>query len=381
MRILVVGCRWFLDDQDVSSRDFLWLMKRAGGNTGNMFIGEAVKRHLERLLPDVEKIRFLGRWEMFHDADITPEWLDERFDAVVMAAANILDGITDYGYLAKFLEQTHLPFLILGIGAQGEDTSARISVPRGTQRLLKLAAERSRGIGVRGPFTADVVRRLGIHNIEVTGCPTMYMRSGEDARINVPAAGDISRAALHMMRDRQEYPLHQTLKTVQRQMLADCVARGFDYVVQTNFSEAWTAFHKKIEKRHLDNITAYLGPEKIPARDLEDFLLNRTHIFFRYGDWKRYMETRQFAFGARFHGNMMALMCGVPALWVTHDTRTRELCDLLHLPHVEPDEIEREGYRFDRMVEKADYSLFNKSYGEQCARFDTFFMKNFDTRP
>lgn len=45
-------------------------------------------------------------------------------------------------------------------------------------------------------------------------------------------------------------------------------------------------------------------------------------------------ENISFAFGTRFHGNMVAMHNGIPALWVTHDSRTKELTDFLHLPSI-----------------------------------------------
>jgi polysaccharide pyruvyl transferase WcaK-like protein len=52
------------------------------------------------------------------------------------------------------------------------------------------------------------------------------------------------------------------------------------------------------------------------------------------GEWISAMGDLNFSFGARLHGNIVAMQCGVPALVVVHDERTRELAECLALPHV-----------------------------------------------
>ena len=41
-------------------------------------------------------------------------------------------------------------------------------------RLLKVISDHSRKIAVRGPFTAEACAKLGIKNVEVIGCQSMF---------------------------------------------------------------------------------------------------------------------------------------------------------------------------------------------------------------
>ena len=64
-----------------------------------------------------------------------------------------------------------------------------------------------------------------------------------------------------------------------------------------------------------------------------DYDDNYSKVYFNLNDWAELYskENISFAFGTRFHGNMVAMHNGIPALWVTHDSRTKEL-KLLIIP-------------------------------------------------
>ena len=73
-----------------------------------------------------------------------PREVNERFDLIAIPAANFIYEHFDFGYLADFIERTHLPCLMVGIGAQSSDmTSFDLNIPQGTKRLLKIVSDRS----------------------------------------------------------------------------------------------------------------------------------------------------------------------------------------------------------------------------------------------
>ncbi|MBP5581993.1 MAG: hypothetical protein J6X85_09460, partial [Ruminococcus sp.] len=101
------------------------------------------------------------------------------------------------------------------------------------------------------------------------------------------------------------------------------------------------------------------------------------HIFFDMDKWNEYMKEQDFTFsyGSRFHGNMSALLNGIPALWITHDSRTVELVDTLKLPHITLDEFSRVK-SMDELIEKCDYTGFYKAYGKLCGEYRLFLEEN-----
>jgi hypothetical protein len=51
--------------------------------------------------------------------------------------------------------------------------------------------------------------------------------------------------------------------------------------------------------------------------------------------WFANMKHFDFVTGSRFHGCLIALLAGVPAQMFSHDARTREMCELMSIPHVD----------------------------------------------
>lgn len=86
-------------------------------------------------------------------------------------------------------------------------------------------------------------------------------------------------------------------------------------------------------------------------------------------------EDFTFSFGSRFHGNMSALRNGIPALWVTHDSRTSELVQTLKLPHITLSEF-NEINNMKKLVEYCDYTEFYKAYKGLSAEYVKFLDEN-----
>jgi hypothetical protein len=57
-------------------------------------------------------------------------------------------------------------------------------------------------------------------------------------------------------------------------------------------------------------------------------------VFFDVASWMSYYRRFDFVIGMRIHGVMLALQAGVPAVCIAHDSRTRELCEFMGVPHV-----------------------------------------------
>ena len=92
-----------------------------------------------------------------------------------------------------------------------------------------------------------------------------------------------------------------------------------------------------------------------------DYLRSHFYKFYNVPNWLAHMKSHyDFCFGTRFHGNMAAFMAGVPALWLSHDMRTQELCEHLGLPYI----------AHSRLKEFATVS----DLAAQC-NFDTFWAR------
>ena len=106
--------------------------------------------------------------------------------------------------------------------------------------------------------------------------------------------------------------------------------------------------------------------------------IDNKNIFFDYDSWSHFMRQNDFtfAFGTRFHGNMMALNHGISTLYLVHDWRTRELVEYLKLPHLELNGTFQKIKYPEELMEYCDYTEVYKNYGVLYKRYCEFIEKN-----
>lgn len=113
------------------------------------------------------------------------------------------------------------------------------------------------------------------------------------------------------------------------------------------------------------------------SEKLKSYMMRHAHMFFDLDEWKKYLKDNgfSFSFGMRFHGNMIAYLCGIPALWITHDSRTRELTATLKLPHIDLEEYKNTKYK-EELLERCDYTETYKNYDRMINEYIAFLEEN-----
>ncbi len=71
----------------------------------------------------------------------------------------------------------------------------------GSKRFWQIVGDRCASIGVRGAFSAETLRRNGIGNVEVVGCPSIFRTRNRDLAIRVPDQRDIRKVAFSLRRE------------------------------------------------------------------------------------------------------------------------------------------------------------------------------------
>ena len=186
------------------------------------------------------------------------------------------------------------------------------------------------------------------------------------------AAPDLSRSVVNFTYHSQEMPL-----------LLEAMAAGATYIGQSS--------HFEYDLTRLPPISnlAELPPElavlmtpglrnvlsdgRLALKEFHDWLRRRFFQFYTMDAWfEKLGQGFDFSMGTRFHGNMTAMLAGVPALWLVHDNRTQEFCTHLGLPHA-PLKAMQDGKGFARLVEEHyDTSAFNRLYPQNYARFHAY---------
>lgn len=342
-------------------------------NTGNFLHGYAA-RHIIGAYSDI------GTGEL-GDADIERIRANCTHLAVVVATTIAVnrESRSKHDHLASIIERLGLPVVVFGLGAQASlsQTVKEAVVAPSTLHLLRVLSEHSPTIAVRGEFTADLCQHLGIRNVEVIGCQSCFMSCRPDFRFPaLTGVPDLARSIVNFTKPSQELPL-----------LKAAMAAGATTIGQSSHFEYDLKSHPPVDSveglpettRAL--ITAgmerLLRDRRLSLPEYQDWIKARFHQFYKMEDWFAFLaEGFDFTIGTRFHGNMASVQAGIPALWVVHDMRTREFCDLMGLPNVPLSEVQAGKPLAQLVEENFDVSAFHRRYPENYARFHAYLTRH-----
>ncbi len=360
MNIFVLGAK---PEIKVEPGDgYLEKLRKTGSNTGNQVIAYSLLRQIE-----YQKISW--------DHRLDPADVNEEYDAFVIPAANFLFPAFDFGGMAEYIERTDLPVVIVGLGAQANAYDADIKLMPGTERFLKVVSERAALIGVRGTFTAEVLARRGIRNVEITGCPSYYMKNSPHLGLSKPDFASVKTVAANGSRDVIKHAFNpDKMGKLVRDIYREAILWNGDFVAQTEQPEIQLSEQAPgMERGALDNVRAFLKDVMEPER-VETWAKEHIHAYFSVPDWLNSLDGVDFVFGTRFHGNVVALQRGIPACVVCHDTRTEEICRHLGIPSVSIMEIEE--VRVADLYERVDCDRLNARYAELYPAYVNFLARN-----
>ena len=321
-------------------------------NSGNLLFLEAAYKLLDtrgtEIAPDRQAAHKMGA-----------PYINEHFDVYVVTLANAFRPSFEksLGLLTKVIEDLTIPVVVLGVGLQAPlpyDPSASRPFDGTVKAFVKAVLDRSGSIGVRGEYTQDYLRQLGFRDVEVIGCPSMFLHGSELlVTKRTPTLGRDARIAMNVTsRVREMAPL--VMSHVERYP-------NLRYIAQ-------------------DRIALRLmlwGEDPKTASETSPMPVHVSHPLFRddktlfFVDpwpWLEYMRTVDFTFGTRIHGNIAALLAGTPSYVLAHDTRTLELARYFEIPHRVVAGLPPETDAADLYAE-ADYGPMIAGHAE---RFRTF---------
>lgn len=315
-----------------SNMEFDYLYNGIGHNNGNLAFVYAVASHIKN------PVRFFG-WST------SAETLRENADIVVIPCANQLGRHTDYGAMANNLENSGLPIVAIGLGAQADSYDRDIELSDGTLRWARAIAHAngssSSNIYTRGAYTSAQLDKLGITGSIAGGCPSYFINQAPGLGHKIHAKWSqmalprsISVAAGHQAWMKTREIEHQLIG-----LMMDPIAPG-QYVVQS-MSEM-----VKISRGIFDDIDQNalkaVHNHTVPHYSFEEFKVwcrNHVRSFYDVPAWMDSLRRYDLAVGTRYHGVALALQAEQMGITVTIDSRTRELCENTGVPHVDATQL------------------------------------------
>lgn len=307
-------------------------LKALGMNSGNLVFWEAIQRLFQPInIPynDKEKIT--------------------TCDKIILTDLIWIRENSEYTYLENIIDNYKIPFIPISIGLQSNYYNPNFKFSDNLVRLLKKLEERA-VLGVRGEYTADILNKYKIKNISVIGCPSMYFWNNralyiEDNRSPIACSANFK-------------TFYGQLNIAEKHFLSYCAQRDMKFVEQTGW---------KFSKENVNDENYY--------KFVNNWLSRRLTLPCNYKEWCELLNNVDFSLGGRFHGNVIALWNNIKSLFLTVDSRTKELTDFFRLPAIDLNTFD-ENKNINYYYEKADYSEFNKYYPSIYDNFLDFIKKN-----
>lgn len=303
---------------DVISPENTLARDAVGTNAGNLIFSHAVHKFL--LTQDTEVVSTRFRADP-NEADR----INAEYDAFVIPLANAFRKSFEpnLNRLTDLISRLKIPVTIFGVGAQTDvnyDHSKMDAFRDSVKAFCKAALDHGPTIGVRGELTEDYLKALGFKDIDVIGCPSMFLHGEDGLSVDkrVPQLDASSKVSIN---------------------ISPYVKEMGDIVM---------SHHAKYPNlvyigQDLDSLSLLLWGDKPGQADKQsDIPVNTSHPMYRENKirwfvdpypWIDFLSGFDFAFGTRIHGNVAALLAGTPAVVLAHDSRTLELCRYFEIPY------------------------------------------------
>ncbi|MBK3642381.1 polysaccharide pyruvyl transferase family protein [Streptomyces sp. MBT33] len=331
-------------------------------NSGNLIFSDAAHKILET--PGTEVVSNGIRTDVS-----AAERINEEYDVFVVPLANAFRPSFEgqLKRLTRLIRRLRIPVVVLGVGAQaGLSYNAERLKPmeESVRDFVSAVLERSASIGVRGEFTEKYLRDLGFHDVEVIGCPSLFLygdRLPVDKRVPELTAG--SRIAVN-----------GSHSAVQKQGLGKVIDRAHARYPHLTFIGQNLSDARQLHWRDLTHPNGAVTA--IPTHpDHPMYREDKVRVYVDPVTWIDDLRGYDFSFGSRIHGNIAALLAGTPATVLCGDSRTLELCRYFEIPHRRIDKLP-EDLDPARLYEEADLTGLTGGHAERFERFAAFLGRN-----
>lgn len=307
-------------------------------NTGNYLIGEGAAHALKN--HDVTYIPF---WHFANQVgnDQIYEQINEEFDILVFASANLLRPGYSADMEARVFAKINIPVVVMGIGIQRKG-NLTTELPEGTLNFLNVLKSKKSYFMTRGYFTEDFLTNFGMAYVKPTGCPSLYFSPNGVRK-------SLSRLADPELADAQQIAFGGYLGSVADTIVdanallhpdstASYVLQDEIVVYNVNIAVAETAEAYDQNACQIVAPTEYKHSEKWKCN-------HELLVFFDTNRWRTWVSGQDLCLGRRFHGCVIGMQAGIPSLMIAVDDRMREMLEFVKFPYIEAMTWNREGQK------------------------------------
>lgn len=321
-------------------------------NVGDMVVYDSTLKMLD--LDVVQGVTI----DRINDGEIAAH-REAGFDFYIVRASNFIHNDMDWLQAIEVLDRLPLPIFAVGVGAQSSGRGVYALQGRNL-RFWQMVSERSKVIGVRGTFTADVLAASGIKNVEIVGCPSMFRTRRRKMGIQAPTKLEHMAFSIRREADGTYASDVRHYREVQRDLMLAC-SRRYDVRVTIHGEPEEKAFFygdaELMERaREVFRHEGWFTPDT--EAEMERLYREKLFFFLQVADYDEFIRTQDFALGYRVHGVLPALANGVPGILVKYDSRSTELANTHAIPSVTVKDTEE--MPLDDLLASVDYAEFNR---------------------
>lgn len=338
-----------------------------GTNAGNMIFINSIIRVL--MTEDVQIDIFNTR------RDLTAENLERinaEYSCVVMPFANAFRPSFQWELqtITRFVKKLKIPCVVAGAGVSAtflKPLKDKNSFDETVKEFVRAILDKSAVLGTRGEETSAYLSRLGFKegsDHRVIGCPSMFWYGETLPEIEKKELTKSSPVSVNWKIDLPEQ-IHAFMR--------NNVARfeDFQYVPQITDEIRLMYYGTPLPEGKYKKIT-----EQYPCTSCHPwYVQDRARAFINVPSWFAYLREKDFSFGSRIHGNIAALLAGIPGYVIVSDYRILELVRYHHIPHTDFRDL-KEGDTIFSLYEKADYTRLYDGHKERFENYKHFLEEN-----
>lgn len=344
-------------------------------NSGNMIHGDVPFQLFDDVYLAINR-----DWPGYKPGDRFKDFVNEQCTHVIITCANMFRA-NDFGEnirkryvkLVEMLGGYNKPVILFGLGVQAKEQDiTKVKFPPEAIDAMKAIASKATAVSVRGAFTLEVLKKFGgVENAYLTGCPSFFSHPSafKELKLNLDSLSHSSQPRIAFS------GTHHS--TIAEQTMLKNTVNGNGFFIEPHDRANYQYYSDILNNPELAEVPKHFrellaGPKPDLSREeFSHFMSTKLRLFRDIKPWNEFNnEFIDFTFGTRFHVNMASMLCGKPAMWITHDSRTTELAESLHLPSLDVNTAA--SMNIPQIIEATDYKPLFNNLPSLFERFNTF---------